>query len=90
MSLKLDVCVLESLKCDVGALLWTLVPQERASTAFTHPSPNERSFMGKLADLDLTKQTEAQMSIQPAANCPHPTRMRAETFALFSNDVCVG
>lgn len=34
----------------------------------THSSPDERSFTGSLADLDLTKQTEAQMSIQPAAN----------------------
>lgn len=43
-------------------------PQERASAAVTHSSPDERSFTGSLADLDLTKQTEAQMSIQPAAN----------------------
>lgn len=90
VSLKWDVCVLKSLNCDVVVRLWTRVPQERVSAAVTHPSPNERSFMGKLADLDLTKQTDAQMSIQPAANRPHSIHMWAETFPLFSNDVCVG
>ena len=56
---------------DVGVLLRSPVRQEGACAAVTLPSPNERSFMGKLADLDLTKQTEAQMSIQPAATWPH-------------------
>lgn len=87
MSLKLDVCVVKSLNCDVGDLL---IPQERARTAITHPPPNECGFTDTLADLDLTKQTDAQMSIQPAANYPHPIHRRAEAPPSSSGDVCVG
>lgn len=86
VSLKLVVCVLESLKCDVGALLWTVVPQERASTAFTHPSPNERSFMGKLADLDLTNRQKrrCQSSLQQTARIQHTCEQKRLHYSVMT------